>query len=152
MGEGTPTMNGTFHHRPLSGLSENNTPNHVSGHSRNLSDDNNSIISDVTTGGDGRNSMALDSLASELETLRSHWETTKNYRTSEGFDFERTPTASSSQAGPSNSSGDYGSLASWRRGLDVTDEEDKSRPTTSDGPSDTTKGEAVTTPTQRNMI
>lgn len=35
------------------------------------------------SGDNGRNSLALDSLASELETLRSHWETTnKNYRSS----------------------------------------------------------------------
>jgi DNA repair exonuclease SbcCD ATPase subunit len=40
-----------------------------------------------------RNSMALDNLASELDALRSHWETTnKAYRLSDRFDFERTPT------------------------------------------------------------
>lgn len=39
-----------------------------------------------------RNSMALDNLASELDALRSHWETTnKAYRLSDRFDFERTP-------------------------------------------------------------
>ncbi|KAJ8115440.1 hypothetical protein OPT61_g2915 [Boeremia exigua] len=37
--------------------------------------------------------MALDNLASELDALRSHWETTnKAYRLSDRFDFERTPT------------------------------------------------------------
>lgn len=37
-----------------------------------------------------RNSMALDNLASELDALRSHWETTnKAYRLSDRFDFER---------------------------------------------------------------
>ncbi|KAH9868231.1 hypothetical protein J1614_007303 [Plenodomus biglobosus] len=36
-----------------------------------------------------RNSMALDNLASELDALRSHWETTnKAYRLSDRFDFE----------------------------------------------------------------
>ncbi|KAF1838492.1 cell polarity protein-like protein [Decorospora gaudefroyi] len=39
-----------------------------------------------------RNSMALDSLASELDALRSHWETTnKAYRLSDRFEFERMP-------------------------------------------------------------
>ena len=43
-----------------------------------------------------RNSMALDNLASELDALRSHWETTnKAYRLSDRFDFERTPTKDS---------------------------------------------------------
>ena len=70
---------------------------------------------------DARNSMALDSLASELETLRSHWESTsKNYgsggnRLSGSFDddegesVERTP---------------KGSLGAeeWRRRLDERDE------------------------------
>lgn len=38
---------------------------------------------------DGRNSMALDTLADELDALRSHWETTnKNYRLSDKLDFE----------------------------------------------------------------
>ncbi|KAI9708917.1 MAG: Negative regulator of mitotic exit [Bogoriella megaspora] len=61
---------------------------------------------------DTRNSMALDSLASELDALRTHWETQhKNYRLSERFDFEKTPT---SAAAPDGESG-FG--ASWRRGL-----------------------------------
>lgn len=53
-----------------------------------------SVVSDTSLyGADNRNSMALDSLASELETLRTHWETTnKNYRLSNTFDFEdRSP-------------------------------------------------------------
>jgi hypothetical protein len=32
----------------------------------------------------------LDSLASELDALRSHWETNKSYRLSNTFDFEKT--------------------------------------------------------------
>ena len=52
-------------------------------------DANNGPSSAVT-----RNSMALDNLASELDALRSHWETTnKAYRLSDRFDFERTPTS-----------------------------------------------------------
>ena len=135
LGESVPTMNGLLHPRSPSSMSEANT-NHVGGHSRNLSDGANSTISDAT-GADARNSMALDSLASELDALRSHWETTVNYRLSDRFDFERTPTATNQHA-----SGDFGSLANWRRGLDVSDEEDRSRPTTSDGAdTDTVRGE-----------
>ena len=150
-GDAVPTMNGTLH-RPLSGLSEaTNTPNHVQGHSRTQSDGNQSIISE-TAGTNGRNSMALDSFAAELDALRSHWETTQNYRLSDRFDFERTPTSS---VHPNTQSGDFGSsLAQWRQGLNLDEEEDRSRPTTSDG--DTVSGEdtgmAVTTPTQSKMI
>jgi chromosome segregation ATPase len=160
-GDGIPTMNGTFHQRPLSGLSEANTSNHVGQHSRSQSDGANSILSDAA-GADGRNSIALDSFASELETLRSHWEATKNYRLSDKFDFENAPTSDNpGSAGRP----DFGSssMADWRRDLDVSDDdEDKSRPTTSDG-ADTIRGDedddeagmAMTTPTstqQRNMI
>lgn len=54
-----------------------------------------------------RNSMALDNLASELDALRSHWETTnKAYRLSDRFDFEKNP------SGQSNDIGD--SLTQWR--------------------------------------
>lgn len=169
LGDGIPTMNGTFHQRHLSGLSEATVPNHLSaaaagGHSRSQSDGGNSIISDAT-GADGRNSLALDSLASELETLRSHWETTKNYRLSDKFDFEKDGSSSSgtalfqhnkgsasfdsNAAGPSNTAtAGTSSLANWRRGLDVDvsddddddDDEIVSRPTTSDG-ADTVKGD-----------
>jgi len=61
--------------------------------------------------------MALDSLASELDALRSHWETTtKNYRLSSQFDFERTPTT--------NERGELSdSLASWRKRLDEEEAE-----------------------------
>ena len=62
-----------------------------------------------------RNSLALDSLASELETLRSQWaDTHRTYRLSNQFDFERsTPT---SATGPGNMSD---SLANWRKRLDA---------------------------------
>ncbi len=51
--------------------------------------------------GDARNSAALDSLANELETLRSHWEATnKNYRLSNAFDFETaTPATAAASSG-----------------------------------------------------
>ncbi|KAL2147091.1 hypothetical protein VTI28DRAFT_973 [Corynascus sepedonium] len=77
--------------------------------------------------GDARNSAALDSLANELETLRSHWEATnKNYRLSNTFDFDASPVtaAVAANAAPGrkdeNSAG-LGlseSLADWRKRLD----------------------------------
>ena len=147
-GDGVPTMNGTYHHqRNLSGDTDTN---HTVTHSRSASDGAQSALSDAT-GADARNSMALDSLASELDALRTHWETTKNYRLSDKFDFERTPTNPHPQGG-SSSGGAFGNLAHWRQGLDMSDEEDKSRPTTSDG-ADTVQGEEDrATPTQANMI
>jgi hypothetical protein len=62
-----------------------------------------------------RNSMALDNLASELDALRNHWETTnKAYRLSDRFEFERTPT---------NDKPDLSeSLSSWRSREDVEDD------------------------------
>ncbi|KAL1583920.1 hypothetical protein WHR41_07359 [Cladosporium halotolerans] len=99
------------------------------GHARSTSDGGLSIASTTPSQAEGRNSLALDSLASELETLRSHWETTnKNYRLSEKFDFERGTAA----AGASGAAG--GGLASWRRGLDLGDEMEESRPGTAQGP------------------
>lgn len=63
------------------------------------------------TGPDARNSVALDSLATELDALRTHWENTnKNYRLSSTFDFEKTPT--STEGGELS-----GSLAMWRQKL-----------------------------------
>ncbi|KAG0650252.1 Tip elongation aberrant 1 [Hyphodiscus hymeniophilus] len=81
-------------------------------------------------GGDGvnRNSMALDSLASELETLRTHWETTnKNYRLSNAFDYDERPAqrtdASAGFGGmtPQDTKGTdlSSSLADWRKRLDA---------------------------------
>lgn len=65
---------------------------------------------------DNRGSMALDSLANELEALRTHWESTnRNYRLSSQLDLERTPTKENSD-GPALMSD---SLAEWRRRLDV---------------------------------
>ncbi|KAB8356412.1 hypothetical protein FH972_023995 [Carpinus fangiana] len=76
-----------------------------------------------------RNSMALDSLASELETLRSHWETTnKNYsRRSDASvvnELEKTPTQTShTSQGPAGQQpgGLSGSLATWRKKLDMNE-------------------------------
>lgn len=63
---------------------------------------------------DNRGSMALDSLANELEALRTHWESTnRNYRLSTQSDIDRTPTKETHGAG-----GFSDSLAEWRRRLD----------------------------------
>lgn len=122
----TPT--GLQHHNLIGG------GNGGAGHTRSTSDSAMSIASTTTSNADGRNSLALDSLASELETLRSHWETTnKNYRLSERFDFE---TQQQQRAGgPARTTE---SLANWRKGLDIDDDEN-SRPATAQGPSQPTK-------------
>jgi hypothetical protein len=61
-----------------------------------------------------RGSLALDSLANELDALRNHWENTnRNYRLSTNFDLDRTPTKESSDGG-----GLSESLTSWRRRLE----------------------------------
>ncbi|KAJ9386820.1 hypothetical protein DTO063F5_3478 [Paecilomyces variotii] len=63
---------------------------------------------------DNRGSMALDSLASELDALRNHWESTnRNYRLSNQYDFDRTPTKETHDAGNLTDS-----LANWRRRLE----------------------------------
>lgn len=74
--------------------------------------------------GEERGSLALDNLASELETLRTQWESTSrgNYRLSNQFDFERTPTRETASGGELMSD----SLADWRRRLD---EEEKTSTT-----------------------
>jgi vacuolar-type H+-ATPase subunit I/STV1 len=60
-----------------------------------------------------RNSMALDNLASELDALRSHWETTnKAYRLSDRFDFERMP---------DNDNTDLDELSQWRKKVESDD-------------------------------
>ena len=70
-----------------------------------------------------RNSLALDSLASELETLRSQWaDTHRTYRLSNQFDFERsTPTSATGTGNMSDS------LANWRKRLDAEETEKHSK-------------------------
>ena len=73
------------------------------------------------TGPDARNSVALDSLATELDALRTHWENTnKNYRLSSTFDFEKTPT--STEGGELSSS-----LAMWRQKLQQEESDEAKR-------------------------
>jgi len=96
------------------------------GHVRQESSEAGSIYDDRV--GDARNSAALDNLASELETLRSHWEATnKNYRLSNTFDFEGLPSSSSAAVPPMGTGtkkddhegiGLSESLADWRKRLD----------------------------------
>ena len=79
---------------------------------------------------DTRNSVALDSLATELDALRTHWETQhKNYRLSDRFDVEKTPTSAVGASHEGVEGAGVGAAgasdggASWRRGLNV-DEHD----------------------------
>jgi DNA repair exonuclease SbcCD ATPase subunit len=60
-----------------------------------------------------RNSVALDNLASELDALRSHWETTnKAYRLSDRFEFERMP---------GNDNSELDELSQWRKKVESGD-------------------------------
>jgi DNA repair exonuclease SbcCD ATPase subunit len=70
-----------------------------------------SARSSYYSGPDNRTSVALDSLATELDALRNHWESTnKTYRLSNAFDFEK-PLSS-----PHNN--DFSSnIAQWRQKL-----------------------------------
>jgi len=74
--------------------------------------------------------MALDSLASELETLRTHWETTnKNYRISTNYDYDDRPVLPKLDIGAHNGEGSATggglsiSLADWRKRLDQEEED-----------------------------
>ena len=72
---------------------------------------------------DARNSAALDSLATELETLRSQLEATKNYRLSANLEFDSTGTKRDE-----DSNGGIGlseSLADWRKRLDTEEQGNK---------------------------
>ncbi|KAF6233597.1 hypothetical protein HO173_008154 [Letharia columbiana] len=110
-------LNGHGHARGLSNVSTTSTnppTNFRGGHSYTNSADP-SIISASGNTENNRNSVALDSLASELETLRSHWaDTHRTYRLSNQFDFERsTPNSAVGQGNMSDS------LANWRKRLDA---------------------------------
>ncbi|KAF9772015.1 hypothetical protein IL306_010331 [Fusarium sp. DS 682] len=91
------------------------------GHSRQESSEGESIYGGTSGNGglEARNSAALDSLANELETLRSQWEATnKNYRLSTNFDFETTSAAKKDNDAIANV-GLSESLADWRKRLDT---------------------------------
>lgn len=75
---------------------------------------------------EARGSMALNDLATELETLKAQWESqSRSYRLSDRFDFERTPTREGNHQQPPASSGNElsHSMAQWRH------EEDDQTPT-----------------------
>lgn len=94
-------------------LSRHRTHDSVASAESLYSDNDVSQLSDATArpaSAATRNSMALDNLASELDALRNHWETTnKNYRLSDRFDFERNSTM--------NQNDGNDSLAQWRRDI-----------------------------------
>ncbi|KAL8917370.1 MAG: hypothetical protein Q9208_007988 [Pyrenodesmia sp. 3 TL-2023] len=129
-------MNG--HHRNLSinsnatiNPSDPNTAGNPVPQQRGMHSTSNSIATDATfSGGSDRNSMALDHLASELETLRTHWEGThRNYRLSSQFEFERTPTSATSAGTTGTGNGELSeSLANWRRRLDEDERERSQSP------------------------
>lgn len=120
--------------RNLAGISTADLPNFSGtaetttngGHARQDSSEAGSVYSPIEG---QRNSAALDNLANELETLRSHWEATnKNYRLSNTFDFE---TGAGTAPAPENVLKDENgkektdeglglseSLADWRKRLD----------------------------------
>jgi chromosome segregation ATPase len=138
----------SLHNRNISAdTSTTQTSHHLLRHSRGTSLGGESAYDDahdaseLTTigdasgsgGGEARNSLALDSLANELETLRSHWETAKNYRLSDRFDFERSGANGTSSHGAGSSatagagaSGTTGgaSIANWRHALGLGDDDD----------------------------
>lgn len=81
-------------------------------------------LNDEPISRDERGSVALDNLASELETLKAQWESTSrsSHRLSTQFDSERTPTTESHGAELS------GSLADWRRRLEEEEKVAKRTP------------------------
>ncbi|KAJ2976122.1 hypothetical protein NQ176_g5136 [Zarea fungicola] len=92
------------------------------GHARNESSEVESVYGHNSL--DGRNSAALDNLASELETLRTHWEATnKNYRLSANFDFD-PPAEIKKEDESIAGAGLSESLADWRKKLDAEEHGD----------------------------
>jgi chromosome segregation ATPase len=90
------------------------------GHARQVSSEAGSLYDGPAS--NARDSTALDNLANELETLRSHWEATnKNYRLSNTFDFEPGTPTRREEAQPAAAASGLGlseSLADWRKRLD----------------------------------
>ena len=107
-------MNGHGHARGLSNVSATSTNFRGGGHTHTDSADP-SAVANSGHPDNNRSSLALDSLASELEMLRSHWaDTHRNYRLSNQFDSERSNP--NSAVGLGNMSD---SLANWRKRLDA---------------------------------
>ena len=94
----------------------------ASAHARDVSDS--TLQSQESSGAGvpgGRNSLALDSLATELETLRSHWETANKNRLSDRYDGGHGHGRDSGGSGSGRAGAlprsDAG-LAGWRRELE----------------------------------
>lgn len=98
-----------------------NGGSHSLSHNRQLSDSEAGSVYDGGPGlGNARDSTALDNLADELETLRSHWQATnKNYRLSNNFDFEPEQPMRREEGALGLSE----SLADWRKRLDEDPEQ-----------------------------
>ncbi len=133
-------------------------------HTRNLSGhesiSGDSVYSGPTgpSGLENRNSMALDSLASELETLRTHWETTnRNYRLSNNFELDR-PARIEEESERSDTEPPLelsNSLADWRKRLDAEEHEARSRKGSNSAQgsgSQASEGRRAMTPQQGTMI
>jgi len=100
-----------------------NAPNlNGKGHERQESSEAESVYGGL---GDARNSAALDSLASELDMLRSHWESRKVNRLSNAFDFDGTI----KRDDESRSLGLSESLADWRKRLEAEEHDIDDRAT-----------------------
>ena len=104
-------------YRPTGGIGTHSHTNSASVDPTNpLTTTNSNEAANPNNPNNNRNSIALDSLASELETLRSHWaDTHRTYRLSSQFDFEArsTPTSATGHGSMSES------LANWRKRLDA---------------------------------
>ncbi|KAK3954839.1 hypothetical protein QBC32DRAFT_231469 [Pseudoneurospora amorphoporcata] len=89
-------------------------PPNGTGHARHESSEAESIYG---PGPDARDSVALDHLTSELETLRSRWEAnSKNYRHSNAFDFEGLGTPAAAPTMKVDGTPGLGeSMADWRK-------------------------------------
>lgn len=135
-------MNGssghTTHNRNISNISTTSTnpPNTTFRGTHSHTDSSDPSTLPTNSESNNRNSLALDSLASELETLRSHWaDTHRTYRLSSQFDFERsTPTSASGPGGMSDS------LANWRKRLDAEEAQKGHHPTSSTEEEDEVEG------------
>lgn len=125
----------------------NASSTHASTHNRELSGHSN--ITDSSSHGDEhdetRGSLALDNLASELESLKAQWQSQqRNYRLSDRFDFERTPTRDN-HGGSGNADTGLGlgeSIANWRAGGSNTSSVIGASP----APTNTTHGATTTNP------
>jgi DNA repair exonuclease SbcCD ATPase subunit len=93
------------------------------GHAHHASAGGDSSDFSSSQGGTERNSLALDNLASELETLRTQWEgTRRSYRLSNNYDASGSAHPAFGGDGALSSS-----LANWRRRLDAEEKNKESR-------------------------